>query len=284
MLQEKIPLVSVLMTSFNREKFIEESMYSVLNSTFVDLELIISDDCSSDNTINIVKKMAQLDSRVRLHINDKNLGDYPNRNKVASIANGKYIMYVDSDDTIKKDAIEYAVKHLNVNPNAKFSVIYPFEDIEIPIVLTPAESFKKHFYHKSFLNLGPGGVVFNRDFFLSNSSYNIQYGPANDLYSHLKFASKGDVLLLPYRYLNYRIHDGQESTNKYVYLYLNQLVIRNALKEIELPFNKMEKKRILQKKSISNLLSIIRYGIKYKNIKQAFIAFKKSAFKISDFI
>lgn len=282
--QNNIPFVSVLMTSYNREKFIEESIWSVLNSTFTDLELLISDDCSSDHTIDIVKKIASLDSRVKWHINEKNLGDYPNRNKVASIAKGKYMLYVDSDDTIKNDAIEFAVKNLNENPTAKFSVIYPFEDVQTPTVLNPNESLRKHFFDKSFLNLGPGGVVFDRLFFLSNESYSNQYGPANDLYSHLKFASKGDLLLLPYSYLNYRIHDGQESTNKYVYLYLNQLVIRNAMNEIDLPLSKNERKRILKNKSISNFFSIARYALKYKKLKQAFIAFKKSEFKLNDFI
>ena len=241
--QNNIPLVSVLMTSYNREKFIEESIWSVLNSTFTDLELLISDDCSSDNTIEIVKKIASVDSRVKWHINEKNLGDYPNRNKVASMAKGKYMLYVDSDDTIKNDAIEFAIANLTENPTTKFSVIYPFEDLQTPTLLNPNDSLRKHFFDRSFLNLGPGGVVFDRLFFLSNQSYSNQYGPANDLYSHLKFASKGDALLLPYRYLNYRIHDGQESTNKYAYLYLNQLVIRDAIKEFELPFSKNEKKR-----------------------------------------
>ena len=282
--QNNIPLVSVLMTSYNREKFIEESIWSVLNSTFKDLELLISDDCSSDNTIEIVKKIASIDSRVKWHINEKNLGDYPNRNKVASIAKGKYMLYVDSDDTIKNDAIEFAITNLTEKPTAKFSVIYPFEDIKAPTLLNPYDSLRKHFFERSFLNLGPGGVVFDRLFFLSNQSYSNQYGPANDLYSHLKFASKGDALLLPYRYLNYRIHDGQESTNKYAYLYLNQLVIRDAIKEFELPFSKNEKKRILKNKSISNLFSIIRYVIKYKKLRQGFNAFKKAKFILADFI
>ncbi len=282
--QNNIPLVSVLMTSYNREKFIEESIWSVLNSTFTDLELLISDDCSSDHTIEIVKKIARIDSRLKWHINEKNLGDYPNRNKVASIAKGKYMLYVDSDDTIKNDAIEFAIKNLTENPTAKFSVIYPFEDIQTPTLLNPNDGLRKHFFDRSFLNLGPGGVVFNREFFISNLCYTEKYGPANDLYSHLKFASKGDVLLLPYRYLNYRIHDGQESTNKYVYLYLNQLVIHDALKELELPFSTNEKKRILKSKSKSNLFSIIRYIIKYKKLKQGLEALKKAKFTLSNFI
>jgi glycosyltransferase involved in cell wall biosynthesis len=284
MSQEITPLVSVLMTSFNREAFIEESMASVLNNTFTDLELIISDDCSSDGTIEIVKRIAQSDPRVRLHVNEKNLGDYPNRNKAASIARGKYIMYVDSDDTIKNDAIEFVVKHFAQNPSANFSVIYPFDDVQELLVLSSDESLKRHFFKKSFLNLGPGGVVFNRSFFISNGSYSVKYGPANDLYSHLKFASKGSVLLLPYKYLNYRIHDGQESTNKYVYLYLNQLFIKDALSELDLPFSKEEKRFILKKYSRNNFLTIVKYILKTKKIFAGFSAIQKARFRITDFI
>ena len=75
-------LVSVLMTSFNREKYIAEAIESVLASTYKDFELIIVDDCSKDNTVGIAKKYEELDSRVKVYINEVNLGDYPNRNKL----------------------------------------------------------------------------------------------------------------------------------------------------------------------------------------------------------
>jgi glycosyltransferase involved in cell wall biosynthesis len=69
------PLVSVLMTSYNREKYIGEAIESVLESTYNNFELIIVDDCSTDNTVKIAKSFAEKDARVKVFCNDKNPGD-----------------------------------------------------------------------------------------------------------------------------------------------------------------------------------------------------------------
>ena len=92
------PLVSVLMTSYNREKYIGLAIESVLNSTYQNWELIICDDCSSDGTVEIAKSFAKKDARIRVYINERNLGDYPNRNRAAQYAVGTYLKYVDADD------------------------------------------------------------------------------------------------------------------------------------------------------------------------------------------
>ena len=86
-------LVSVLMTSFNRDKYIAEAIDSVLASTYQNWELIIVDDCSKDKTVEIAKSYEAKDNRIKVYVNKKNLGDYPNRNKAASYAKGKYIKY-----------------------------------------------------------------------------------------------------------------------------------------------------------------------------------------------
>ena len=198
----ELPLVSVLMTAYNREQFILESIESVTQSTCKDLELIIVDDGSKDNTVALVEQAMQKDSRIRFFQNEKNLGDYPNRNQAAAYAKGKYMLYVDSDDKIQPDAIEYCLKYFEAFPEADFSVIYPHNDIQTPLKLDSETAIRKHFFEKSFLNLGPGGVVFKRKFFFDNNAYCTRFGPANDLYSHLKFATKGKALLLPYRYPN----------------------------------------------------------------------------------
>src|SRR4051812_47750099 len=93
-----LPLVSVLMTSYNREKYIAQAIESVIASTYSNLELIIVDDCSKDSTVSIARSYAENDKRVKVYVNEKNLGDYPNRNKAASYATGKYLKYVDADD------------------------------------------------------------------------------------------------------------------------------------------------------------------------------------------
>lgn len=74
------PLVSVLMTAYNRDKFIAEAIESVLASSFKDLELIIVDDCSTDKTLDIAKTFQQIDTRIKVFRNEENLGDYTNRN------------------------------------------------------------------------------------------------------------------------------------------------------------------------------------------------------------
>ena len=92
------PLVSLLMTSYNREKYIGFAIESVLASTYTNWELIIVDDGSIDKTVEIAQQYEKKDGRIRFYRNEKNLGDYPNRNKAASYAGGKYIKYVDADD------------------------------------------------------------------------------------------------------------------------------------------------------------------------------------------
>jgi glycosyltransferase involved in cell wall biosynthesis len=92
------PLVSVLMTAYNREKYIDEAIESVLASSYRNLELIVVDDCSKDRSVEIARTYAAKDDRVKVYVNETNLGDYPNRNRAASLARGEYIKYADSDD------------------------------------------------------------------------------------------------------------------------------------------------------------------------------------------
>src|SRR6185369_13268101 len=75
------PAVSVLMTAYNREKYVAAAIESVLAQRFTDFELIVVDDRSSDRTLEIAKEYEARDSRVRVFANERNLGDYPNRNR-----------------------------------------------------------------------------------------------------------------------------------------------------------------------------------------------------------
>jgi glycosyltransferase involved in cell wall biosynthesis len=70
-------LISVLMTAFNREKYIGYAIESVLASTYEDFELIIVDDCSTDSTVQIARRYELKDSRIKVFENTVNLGDYP---------------------------------------------------------------------------------------------------------------------------------------------------------------------------------------------------------------
>lgn len=115
---DSFPLVSVLMTSYNNERFIDEAIESVYLSTYTNFELIIVDDCSKDNSVMIARRWEEKDSRINVYVNKQNLGDYPNRNRAASYAKGKYLKYVDCDDKISKTCLEIMVSEMEMHPEA----------------------------------------------------------------------------------------------------------------------------------------------------------------------
>lgn len=97
-------LVSIIMPSYNSGKFIAESIQSVIAQTHTNWELLIVDDCSTDNTIDTIKSFA--DKRIKLHILEKNSGAGVARNTAVNLAKGQYIAFLDSDDLWKPEKLE----------------------------------------------------------------------------------------------------------------------------------------------------------------------------------
>lgn len=88
--------VSIIMPAYNAENYIKESIQTVLDQTFTNWELIIIDDCSSDNTVDVIRAIE--DDRIRLIELEKNSGAAVARNRGVEIAQGEYIAFLDSDD------------------------------------------------------------------------------------------------------------------------------------------------------------------------------------------
>lgn len=92
------PLVSIITPMYNSEKYIGETIESVLNQTYKNWEMLIINDCSTDNGADIVKKYQKLDKRIKLFSNTTNKGVSYSRNYGIEISAGKYIAFLDSDD------------------------------------------------------------------------------------------------------------------------------------------------------------------------------------------
>lgn len=103
-------LVSVIMPSWNTGKFIAESIQSVINQTYKNWELIIVDDCSTDNTDEIVGKFT--DIRIKYLKNEKNSGAALTRNRALREAKGEWIAFLDSDDLWKPEKLEHQLKFM----------------------------------------------------------------------------------------------------------------------------------------------------------------------------
>lgn len=107
--------VSVITASYNAGRFIEETIKSVLEQTYDNLELIIVDDCSTDNTEEIVKKYMKIDLRVKFYKLEKNSGAAVVRNTALEKAKGRFIAFLDSDDVWDRDKLEKQINFMKKN-------------------------------------------------------------------------------------------------------------------------------------------------------------------------
>lgn len=115
-MNQQLPLVSLIITSYNRESMIAKAIESALEQDYPNLEIIISDNCSTDNTDTIIKRYTN-DPRIRYTRNETNIGMLPNYRKATyELSSGSYVTYVSSDDYLTDksfitDAVQLALKY-----------------------------------------------------------------------------------------------------------------------------------------------------------------------------
>lgn len=239
------------MTTYNRAQYIEEAIESVIASTYINWELIIVDDCSTDNTEQLIQKYLT-DPRIQYHRNEKNLGQFPNRNKAASLANGKYIKYLDSDDVIYSFGLGVLVNGLEAFPSAAISIAsqdtHPTE-FRYPQFVTKEDAYKTYFFQNALLTIGPTGTMFRKDVFDKIGGYASNNATA-DTELMLKVAAIYPVVRVQPSFFYYRIHDSQvlnfnQKTKTYaIESYLNGI---RALKNEQCPLKNNDKKIALRK-------------------------------------
>lgn len=276
-------MVSVIMTAYNRERYIAEAIESVLSSNFADFELLVFDDLSTDNTVSIVQNYLN-DKRVKLHVNHQNLGDYGNRNFAASHASGEFIMFCDSDDKFFRDTIQYCVNAMQNNPGSGLGMYFESKENMEPFCMEPKEVFQKHFFQKAILTMGPGGTIIRTDFFKKIGGYPVKYGPANDMYFNLKVCSQTNILFLPKLFLYYREHDMQEKNKIYEYLHYNYNYLSDALAQLNMHLSNSEKKYLLNKNKRRFIANVFRRFKTNKNFKEIKYLFNKTNFGFTDLL
>ena len=114
------PLVSIITPTYNCEDFISETIASVINQTYKSWELLIVDDCSTDQTFELCGKWAEKDSRITLFKLDSNSGSGPARNLAIHKAKGEIIAFLDGDDVWHHDKLTIHVKFM-IDNDASFS-------------------------------------------------------------------------------------------------------------------------------------------------------------------
>lgn len=224
------PKISVIMAAYNVKRYIGEAIESILHQTFKDFEFIIIDDCSIDNTWEIIQKYAKNDNRIIPFKNKENLKLSETLNKGIAIAKGKYIARMDADDISVEDRLQKQFDYMERNPEVGIlGGTMEIKDTNNRIIgkrkynLTDRQIRKKIYRYSPFCH---PLVMIRKSTLDQIGGYDVKWNPAEDydLYfrigKYCRFANLED-LLLKYRVIPMSMTTGL--TNK---MYFKTLDIR----------------------------------------------------------
>ncbi len=220
--------ISIITASYNYENYIRETIESVLAQTYTDWELIIVDDGSEDNSVDVIRGYCEKDSRIRLyrHQDLKNHGLGETIQLGIEKSNNDWIVFLEADDTISADYLAKKLAIIEQNPQVGFI----FNDVKLfgneERIKEYDEYFKKiHnlFNRKTFpcnllkdfaeVNLVPTfSCVMVRKKFLLSLDFNSPVKPLLDYYLLIQIAKKTDLYYLPEKLTNWRMHKGSYVT------------------------------------------------------------------------
>lgn len=259
------PLVSVLMTSFNREKYISKAIESVLVSTYPNFELIVVDDGSKDGTVEIANGFAARDARVKVYLNEKNLGDYPNRNKAASYAQGVYLKYVDADDYIYPWGLELLVTMMEQFPAAGWGLCSLDQDVRgpFPLLLSSREAYEYHYAGPGLFHKAPLSAVIRRSVFEAVGGFSPQR-MSGDYEMWHRLALHAPVLLMPQGIVWYREHGEQEIKSYAQYAETYEKIALHYLTLPECPLGKDVVDMVVRKKRKTQRVALVKAAVRLK--------------------
>lgn len=192
----KFPVISVLMSVYNDIPYLDDAVKSILNQTFQDFEFIIVNDGSTDESLELLKKYAQLDDRIRL-FDESNKGLTKELQFALEYVRGKYIARMDGDDIALPERFSHQIRYMNTNPEIICSgtnVIFIDEDSD-PIGYSNQETNHKNIEQQLFS--GRGGAIYHPTMIAKTSAikevggYNVKYRIGQDLDLFLKLGEVG---------------------------------------------------------------------------------------------
>ena len=229
------PLVSVIVAAFNSETTIERCIKSIINQTYLNIEIIIIDDLSTDKTLEKINKFKF--KNLKIISNDRNLGPSISRNKGIARSNGEYISILDSDDYILPTKIEIQIDFLKKNKDYSIvgsNVIINNGQKEILSIRKNSHEdiMKIITYYNPFCH---SSIIFKRKNFLKTKMYNenIFFGEDHRLIAELLNFGKGfniqEFLIKKYEIRNVSISTKVSKLDLLYYLFSNRNFIFEEL-------------------------------------------------------
>ncbi len=250
-----MPQVTIILPSFNHDKYIKDSIDSVLNQSFSDFELIIWDDASTDNSWDIIQSYK--DTRIRTIQNKKTqIGIFALKNAIEEMATTEYIAIQNSDDSWALDKLEKQVKYLNENKDigGVFTYANPIDDRGKTIVNGPTftqpnrsrHEWLNFFFSNGYSPLCHPSAVIRKKCYEECGAYRNGFTGAGDFDMWTRLCQKYEIYIIPEKLVNYRKRDSNANSSSVTLENNNRLSI--TMKEIL--------KNFLKIKSSSELIKI----------------------------
>jgi glycosyltransferase involved in cell wall biosynthesis len=224
------PLVSVCIPTYNAEKTVVDTVQSILNQTYQNLEIIVVDNASTDNTLAILQQFK--DQRIKIYTNSKNIGGERNWSRCIGLTSGEYIAIFHADDLYKPDMVKKQVQAFQDNPSvgAVFTMANRINERGEVLgggILLPAKLREKriYYFHEIFISI-LGNLNFLRcpsamvrsEIYKELAPFNIErFGTSADLDMWLRILERRPIAILDEKLMSHRISDTQGS---YSYNYL----------------------------------------------------------------
>jgi glycosyltransferase involved in cell wall biosynthesis len=215
-------MVSILLPAYNIDKFLKEAIDSVLNQTYKDFELILIDDGSTDNTLNIMQEYANKDNRIIIDSHE-NMGMGESLNRALKIAKGDLIIRMDADDIMLPQRIEMQVEFMQNNPNISVSSCLAYYINENGKIigktfsdLKTIDDSKRYLKENEPIGLLHPGVIFRKKDILEIGGYRGKFWPAEDIDLWNRLLENGkNIVVIQEILMKYRIHGDSIITSKF---------------------------------------------------------------------
>jgi len=209
------PLLSVIMPVYNGEKYLSETIESILNQTFTDFELLILNDNSTDGTQAIIENYQQKDSRIKVIVKEANVGPANLRNEGFSLSKGEYIALMDADDIALPTRFEKQVQVLNAKPEVGVCGTWFtfFGGKKDKTVRQPENHAKIKVSFLSSCSIGNPTVMVRKSA-LGAYRFENQYVPVEDYDLWSRMITATDFYIVQESLLKYRQHDSNISKTK----------------------------------------------------------------------
>ncbi len=224
--------VAVIMSTYNGEKFVREQLDSIINQTYKNVEIVVRDDGSSDNTVAIIKEYQQANKNITLH-EGKNLGFVKSFFELLKLADADYYSYADQDDVWIENKIELAVEELNKLDDSKPNMVFGNSDYynEDMKFIGKGEKNKKYSFLKALFACCGQGMTMTvnkktRDMIIENNPKSCFF---HDWWTYLLCVGLGNVAYNNVTTVKYRRRKENATSEGQGYISLLMWRIKNLL-------------------------------------------------------